>query len=887
MQDSAKAGTYTTRVFNFTVCDKPDCRFSMDLKTHCVVEEKPGGVELRWDKHESPQNSDEAVAISYTWGRYGLNYEALQRSTDVNNGNDAEDALKYPPKLFNTSTIGHWSRDPSQKVELQLGSEWQTVGDSMPSFADALQRICQANKYCWIDQLSLPQGGDVAAWEQRKKGIENIPKIFRAFEVIVVLPGAMCECVKNPVNHSLPTFGHCDRGEFMQKVTKAVGATGFAQFRLCYNNLGAASYFQRIWPRQEMFYARRIRLEWASQNILKCNSPAKPHALGLWWPMMVKPAGKGLVGALKGACRTRNWHGTLDGFLNSMYRHPDDFVDKLNVCVAKHWNQHVDTNHIDNHFALHFMFGLGFVLLSAFNDADNSMIAWSLRRNVADEEIRMAQNPKRLMVLAHFLSGKPLVREDPRDDPRQAKVHDSREIRRLHDFLELLDTLAYAYRECTWPTDLINAVWMDCPGYKGQDITGQGTEVVTALERAVCDTLEGIWRISPITTLPSGLFDKMSRSDDATTRNPLVWRPSLCRDLEKVYTDTTIYGGLGSGTYATKGSWVLAVKDKPVFSIPWTASSSCHFHDLHSHVDMKPHVLLYVIQAFKSWPADCCAKIFLAPEGWGAARTPNLAHETTSVSFEDAMLSWMHDTVEDFEVGPNDERAEAKYTGKIFRMWLLKELSMGRFSECLDAILGSGNLFTWMERFEPKLQVFYADNELPFNEIFEIVCSVIGLEVKVAKRNSSRHHGPFHLVLDTVLDQWDANLPSDISDYDTSSLPRPRRIGLSRINYDLEDRPTTYTVCLTPPEGFISGPGVMLEVMLLDAEGNPRKIPPGERERTSDFEITGVWVMPADYAKEDVFEEITGQLVEGKMDISNDDVFENYLKGSSQGGKQR
>lgn len=897
---SGKAGTYTARVFKFAVCDEPDCLFSTDPKTHCVVTEKAGGVELRWGEDHSPQNSNEAVAISYTWGRYGLNHGALQRTTDVNNGNDAEvgensdcnlpeDALKDPPKLFNTSTIGHWSRDPSQKVELQLGSEWQTVGGSMPPFADVLQRICRASEYCWIDQLSLPQGGDDAAWEQRKKGIENIPKIFRAFEVITVLPGAMCECVKNPVNHSVSTFANCDRGEYMAKVKKAVGETGFAQFRLCYNNLGAASYFQRIWPRQEMFYARRIRLEWASSDTLKCNSPAKPHTLGLLWPMVLKPAAKGLFGTLKGACRTRNRQGSLDGFLNSFCRNPEEFVDQSNVCVAKHWNELVKTKHIDNHFGLHFKFVMGFIVLSAFNDADSSMLAWSLRQNVADEEIRMAQNPQRLMILAHFLSGKPLVREDPSDDSAQAEAHDPRKIRkRLHDFLKLLDTLDYAHRECTWPSDLITAVWMDCPGYKGQGTTIQGTEVVTALECAVRDTLEATWWISPMTTLPSGLFEKMSPNGDATIRNPLVWRPSLCRDLEKVYTDTTIYGGLGSGTYATKGHWVLAVKDKPVFSIPWTASSSrSRIFDLHSHTDMGTLALLYVIQAFKSWPADCSGKIFVTPEGWGAARTPNLAHETRSVSCADALLSWMRDLVESLEVDPIDERAEAKDTGKVFRMLLMIEVSKGRFSGWFDAVLGSGSLFTRILRSDLMLHEFYAGKEYVLNEIFDMVCLVIGLEVKVAKRNSSHHHGPFHLVLDTVLDPPDVNMPSDIFDRDTSFLPWPPRIGLSRINYDSEDAPTTYTVCLTPPRGFISGPGVMLEIMLLDAEGNPREIPPGERERTSDFEITGVWVMPADYAKDHIFQEVTGQLVEGIIDISNDDAFEEYLKGSCHGGKQK
>lgn len=870
LPNSRIASTYTARVFKFSVCKLPNCCFSADSKPHCAVEEKPEGVQLRWGDDEIPQSSSEAVAISYTWGRYGLNFEALetkspQRSTDVNNGNDAEvgdndynrleHPLQDPPKLFEACTIGHWTRHPTQKIELQLGREWQTIGDSMPSFVDALQRICLASNYCWIDQLSLPQGGDDAAWKQRQEGIKNIPKVFRAFEVITVLPGAMCECVNNPANH-WSACPHVEKEEAARMAKESLN-NGSWQFQFCYNILGAASYFQRIWPRQEMFYARRIRLEWASSEILKCNSIGKSHFTGSWWPMMIGPFIKSLFGAIKGGYQTGNRQGAVDGFLNGLFPDPKEFVNQSNVCVAEYWKEQIKTKQIDDHFGFHFNVDLAMPLLSAFNDAHASMCAWSIRRNGLLAE----QDPCKVMLLAHFLSGKPLVREKPRDDIIE---HDPSEVqdaskrrpnrRRLYEFLVLLATLSSTYRECTWPGDLINAVWVDCPGFNWQKITGQGSEVVTALDHAVVHALEEAWLISPITTLPSGLFDKTSPSDGTTTRNPLVWRPSLCRDLERAYTTTMIYAGLGSEGNA---SWVLTVKDRPVFSIPSTASALCsrRFFDLHNHTDMSPDVLHYIIEACQLWPSLYLSKIWISQ------------HENTGVSTADTVVAWMRDVAETFETKSIldllDGRFEVKYERKIFRYFLL--MALGSLT---------GNTLTKMANHSLKLPQVFAGNESAFNEIFEMVCLVMGLEVKVAKRNSPDHHGPFHLVLDPGVNHL--HLHPANADYHKSVIPP--RIGLSRINYDLEDRPTTYTVCLTPPGGFDSWPGVMLEVELLDSEGNSRTIPSGERERISDFEITGVWVMPSDYGEEDVFQEITGQLVEGKLDIRNDDSFREYLK---------
>jgi hypothetical protein len=290
---------------------------------------------------------------------------------------------------------------------------------------------------------------------------------------------------------------------------------------------------------------------------------------------------------------------------------------------------------------------------------------------------------------------------------------------------------------------------------------------------------------------------------------------------------------------------------------------------------MSHDVLQYIIDAMKSWPSDCIAKMSLTPEGWGAVRTSNLANENTGVNWLDAIISGMRNMVETGYMFPPDGQDEAEYTGKIFRLCLFVEISNTKLREGMESLTGKSYskivppAFTMMGM-TPQL---YATKKLAFREIFEIVCLMIGLEVNVAKRNSPNHHGPFHLVVDPGLN--DLQLDPDNPDYHKLIPPR---IGLSRINYDLEDRPTTYTVCLTPPQGFVSSLGVMLEVKLLDPEGNSRTVPSGQRERTSDFEITGVWVMPADYAKEDVFQDITGQLVEGKMDIGNDDSFREYLK---------
>ena len=103
----------------------------------------------------------EAAAISYAIGHF-----------------DREDRL-----------IGHVRELPAQTVHLKLGDEWDIF--------ELQQRLVEISEQCgavWLDQLSILQTSTGIC-----NTLAHVPAIFHTLETIMLLPGALCGCLREQI----------------------------------------------------------------------------------------------------------------------------------------------------------------------------------------------------------------------------------------------------------------------------------------------------------------------------------------------------------------------------------------------------------------------------------------------------------------------------------------------------------------------------------------------------------------------------------------------------------------------------------------------------------------------------------------------------------------
>jgi hypothetical protein len=82
--------------------------------------------------------------------------------------------------------FGHVDGQESESVRLQFGGEWEIKG-----LMSALVALSEKHSAVWLDQLSIPQ--DPASITLH---LQNMPQIYRGFEVVVMLPNAPCSCLQ-------------------------------------------------------------------------------------------------------------------------------------------------------------------------------------------------------------------------------------------------------------------------------------------------------------------------------------------------------------------------------------------------------------------------------------------------------------------------------------------------------------------------------------------------------------------------------------------------------------------------------------------------------------------------------------------------------------------
>ena len=168
-----------------------------------------------------PVEPGQAVALSYAFGDFGRQKH-----------------------LF-----GHVDGLESEVVRLEFGGEWEIGG-----LLGALVALSEKHRAIWLDQLSIPQDPASIALH-----LQNMPYIYRGFEVVVLLPNAPCSCLQAALDFWTSEGSHAmDNGDF-----NIVGVS-----IECSNAFPVSSYHFRLWTKQEFSYARTISVHY-------CGAPGK------------------------------------------------------------------------------------------------------------------------------------------------------------------------------------------------------------------------------------------------------------------------------------------------------------------------------------------------------------------------------------------------------------------------------------------------------------------------------------------------------------------------------------------------------------------------------------------------------------------------------------
>jgi hypothetical protein len=145
--------------------------------------------------------------------------------------------------------FGHVDGQESESVRLQFGGEWEIKG-----LMSALVALSEKHSAVWLDQLSIPQ--DPASITLH---LQNMPQIYRGFEVVVMLPNAPCSCLQVAFDSWTSEGLHArEDGDFDILVV----------LHQCLNAFPVSSYHFRLWTKQEFSYARTISVHY-------CGAPGK------------------------------------------------------------------------------------------------------------------------------------------------------------------------------------------------------------------------------------------------------------------------------------------------------------------------------------------------------------------------------------------------------------------------------------------------------------------------------------------------------------------------------------------------------------------------------------------------------------------------------------
>ncbi|KPI38312.1 uncharacterized protein AB675_12061 [Cyphellophora attinorum] len=187
--------------------------------------------------------------------QYGSKHiQVKQKHVSLHPGNAA--AISYGIGDFDrfAHLFGHHEPDQdgtTQPLELTFGGEW-SVADLSKAFVD----LSIEHGALWFDQLSIPQDPELIPIH-----LQNIPNIYRAFEVIAAAfeayeAGDKAKDITDPKN-----------GDFQL----------WRRLEICVNAISRSSYFYRLWTKQEIVYARAISFRYCARLPTELCTQATEH----------------------------------------------------------------------------------------------------------------------------------------------------------------------------------------------------------------------------------------------------------------------------------------------------------------------------------------------------------------------------------------------------------------------------------------------------------------------------------------------------------------------------------------------------------------------------------------------------------------------------------
>ncbi|KAL9057263.1 MAG: hypothetical protein Q9162_002467 [Coniocarpon cinnabarinum] len=208
----------------------------------------------------------ELVSYNYgeRWRDFGIMWERLPKhlvvtehyvSLERKNARAISYAWGVSPR--EKKVVGHY--EDGVTVNLELGADWNTL-----DFMNTLHGLCNPSsgnessdmpEYCWIDQLCIRQNDS----KELRQTLARIPDIFRSLDVVVLLPGARCEC-------------GLQRLQRFQRRRRLRRKRGFLQLGWCWNSVSLLTWISRIWTRQEFLYAVNARFIWVDDGLAQCPS---------------------------------------------------------------------------------------------------------------------------------------------------------------------------------------------------------------------------------------------------------------------------------------------------------------------------------------------------------------------------------------------------------------------------------------------------------------------------------------------------------------------------------------------------------------------------------------------------------------------------------------
>ncbi|KAI0909659.1 hypothetical protein F4823DRAFT_638723 [Ustulina deusta] len=749
---------------------------------------------------------DKVKVISYTWGHWGWRKEEVYD----NQSGETKTETNIPKRV-----IGHEKMPADRKInaddfmKIRLGDEW-AESDHNASFVKTLDRICNGTNdqdgpyYCWIDQLSGEQGED----EKVRKTLNMVPVIYRTLPVVAILPGAKCRCM---VDYSEITNQHSPNQDYLTGLNMEFRDDSLNRHRSCFNTLGCAQYFRRLWPRQELYYAHEIRAEWTSEDILPC--PAITVGF-LGFRSLFEYRFSALKAGFRAAIKHRSWdhfeigehlHSTLD---LSSFRH-------LNVCVRLDWERQEDDllpirKKLGN--------GLGRGVCSRWNkEAQTLADPPSLFRDQVDEGnvCIICRDTQRIIFNQQMLSkamSTRIIAERAMSDWFMLSGHDtgaaagSRQTldkflagrvikkarephmtnrQKLSQFLTMLGTLSSSFRDLTKPRDLVLAVWVDCPLYKIPEDSKN-----MSLERLLDDALSQLrenWGVSPLTSLPSGLLP----SNSPESMSPLAWSPSRYLSSTTRYTSTSVYAPVTE--WARYDKHIVVTSENPTkFVMEYPIPGQSRIMDFQDGEYTK-EAHDFIVAAMSAWPHPALVRL------------TEYAHPSF-MAFLEEKFSWPTN-----HGGLGLRRSNLTFLLQLvtpaIRHASMNYLDLGRgLNKLLLSIMTDVSAFDTVAEGE--------DWELALNTVFDVVCYIIGID------SDDAVSAELHLVLDT------------------GGNKQPPRLGLSRERIAGTRLQNFY---LVPPNknSWLRCRKVMIEVSTPDdasTEPNPH----------SNSTITGIWIQPKD-----------------------------------------